>query len=103
MLSNHRKIHQTFLAGETLEARMNAGRTPGFDYLRIGLAVGVVCVHSVVTSYGPAGEGIWSGPLRPLVAAILPMFFALSGFLVTGSLLRAKTLTEFVTLRGLRL
>jgi peptidoglycan/LPS O-acetylase OafA/YrhL len=34
---------------------------------------------------------------------ILPMFFALSGFLVTGSLFRTRTLTEFIALRLLRL
>lgn len=65
------------------------GRPSGFDYLRIGLAISVLCLHSVATSYGKAADvELWMTPLRPFMRAILPMFFALSGFLVAGSLLR---------------
>jgi peptidoglycan/LPS O-acetylase OafA/YrhL len=42
-------------------------------------------------------------PLRAPIALILPMFFGLSGFLVAGSLLRSKSLIEFVGLRILRI
>lgn len=44
-----------------------------------------------------------SGPARPLTLSYLPMFFALSGFLVAGSALRARKLLPFLGLRALRL
>ncbi len=80
------------------------GATTGFDYLRIGLSVAVLGWHSI-TLATPSPEfdaELWSGPFRFLAAAIIPMFFALSGFLVTGSLGRTR-LHQFVTLRFIRL
>lgn len=83
---------------------MEAGRTTGFDYLRLGLAVAVLCSHSIDVSYGLAfATQFENGPIRPLIALILPMFFALSGFLVAGSLERCRTLVSFMGLRVLRL
>ncbi|MBR0873047.1 acyltransferase [Bradyrhizobium tropiciagri] len=80
------------------------GRPSGFDYLRILLAVAVVCQHSMNTTMGMSRTyELLSGPLRAPVAIILPMFFALSGFLVTGSLLRSRSLIGFVGLRILRI
>ncbi len=80
------------------------GRATGFDYLRLLLAIAVVCSHSIDVSYGIAyAIALESGPFRPLVAIILPMFFALSGFLVAGSLERCRTLMSFVGLRLIRL
>jgi peptidoglycan/LPS O-acetylase OafA/YrhL len=43
------------------------------------------------------------GLSRPITLSYLPMFFALSGFLVTGSALRTKRLVPFLGLRALRL
>ena len=66
----------------------NKGMGPGFDQLRLFLAIAVVLWHS---SQLVVGNNKWIDP-TPLGAAghaILPMFFALSGFLVTGSALRA--------------
>lgn len=40
---------------------------------------------------------------RPIEALILPLFFALSGFLVAGSLERCRTLISFLGLRLIRL
>ena len=84
--------------------REASGATAGFDYLRIGLALAVLVWHSIGVSTRSASldQALWSGPFRFLPAAILPMFFALSGFLVAGSLERTKT-RQFVTLRVLRL
>lgn len=90
----------------TIAGRIAAtgGRTSGFDYMRLILAVCVIAMHSVITSYGQLVEiGLWSSPLRPLLRLILPMFFALSGFLVAGSLERAKTLGGFLGLRIIRI
>jgi peptidoglycan/LPS O-acetylase OafA/YrhL len=79
-----------------------SGYTRGFDVVRIALAVAVLCWHSILASYGNDGP-IWAGPFRPLPMIILPMFFALSGFLVAGSLARCTSLVEFFTLRAIRL
>jgi len=60
-------------------------------------------LHSFSTSYGAsAGDQIATGPFRPLVCFLLPAFFALSGFLVAGSLVR-NDLLSFGALRFLRI
>jgi peptidoglycan/LPS O-acetylase OafA/YrhL len=92
------------LSPVTLAERLNAtnGRPSGFDYLRLGLAVSVVIGHSVIATYGTDSE-LWAGPLRPFSRAIIPMFIALSGFLVAGSLERSKTTLTFLGLRVIRI
>jgi len=85
--------------------RMNAaGPTRGFDYLRLFLALGVVAWHSIYVSGDAQVQNIvlnsWIGPLKAL---LLPMFFSLSGFLVAGSMERARSLEGFATLRVLRI
>jgi peptidoglycan/LPS O-acetylase OafA/YrhL len=86
------------------EMRSAGPATTGFDYLRIGLATAVLTWHSIILSTGstPLDQALWSGPFRFLPAAILPMFFALSGFLVSASLERTR-LHHFLTLRVLRI
>lgn len=76
------------------------GRPSGFDYLRVALALSVIIWHSFQICIPGLTLAGWH---RPLVAAILPMFFALSGFLVTGSLLRTPYAYEFVALRAIRI
>ena len=87
----------------TLDDKMRTpgGYTTGFDYLRIFLSIGVLIFHSVALATG-SDSAVWTGPFRFFPATVLPMFFALSGFLVTGSLQRVK-LHQFVTLRLVRL
>lgn len=80
------------------------GKTSGFDYLRVGLALSVIAVHSTVTSYGAEVDHlIWARPQVAFYHMILPMFFAVSGFLVAGSLERCETLVSFYGLRVLRI
>lgn len=79
------------------------GRPTGFDYLRLVLSIGVVCIHSGLTSYGTDLMMWESAGSRPFVRLILPMFFALSGYLVAGSLLRSASLFQFLTYRVLRI
>lgn len=79
------------------------GRPSGFDYLRLALALSVVGWHSLLVAYGPdvqahALHSLWRLAVNP----ILPMFFALSGFLVAGSLQR-NTVAAFLGLRVLRI
>lgn len=79
------------------------GRSTGFDYMRIILAVAVVLWHSFTTAYGNGfAYSFLTTPLRPIVAVIVPMFFALSGFLVAGSLFRNSVAT-FIGLRVIRI
>src|SRR5579871_6738921 len=81
------------------------GAGPGFGALRLWLALAVLLVHSVTVTQYDTGlpQRLWSGPARPLLLAILPMFFALSGFLVTGSALRSRSLNIFLVARIFRL
>ena len=86
-----------------IQLARTGGRPAGFDYMRLGLSVAVIAFHSVTVSYGHNGEGaLWAGPLGPLCFAIVPAFFALSGFLVAGSLQR-NDMPSFLTLRALRI
>lgn len=81
-----------------------AGRPSGFDYLRLGLSTLVVLLHTVSISYGKMADAeFWYTPLRPLYQIAMPMFFALSGFLVAGSLARCNTLFKFLSLRAIRI
>ena len=59
--------------------------------------------HATTTSTGDPTEHQLTGLGRPIVLSYLPMFFALSGFLVTGSALRTRRLIPFLGLRVLRL
>lgn len=88
--------------GERFAAAGN--RPSGFDYLRLTLATGVVAIHTFNAVYPMSHAlALWQGPLRPMLAAVLPMFFALSGFLVAGSLERSRTMVSFLGLRAIRL
>ena len=87
----------------TVEQRLAdvQNRPSGFDYLRIMLAIGVVLAHSFLLTHGPEGErGNWIFYFAPL---IVPMFFALSGFLIAGSFERSKSLFVFFGLRVFRI
>lgn len=76
------------------------GRSSGFDYLRIFLAASVLLWHSFRISDVTMNYDGWWGPI---VRLILPMFFALSGFLVAGSLVRVHSFHQFLLLRAMRI
>ena len=80
-------------------------RPSGFDYMRLTLALAVLVTHSVATSEGQAVmQVLWRiFPLGGVLSLILPMFFALSGFLVAGSMDRSRTVISFMGLRALRI
>jgi peptidoglycan/LPS O-acetylase OafA/YrhL len=108
-----------------------AGR--GFDILRLALAILILLSHTswIVGTSGVTASILNSifhlspetasrlaqatktvddpnvhqltGLARPITMSYLPMFFALSGFLVTGSALRTRRLIPFLGLRVLRL
>jgi peptidoglycan/LPS O-acetylase OafA/YrhL len=94
------------VADPTLAERLTVtkGRPSGFDYMRVVLALSVICWHSLMISNGINAEpGAFERLLGPLSLLIVPMFFALSGFLVAGSLERSKTLIGFLGLRIFRI
>jgi peptidoglycan/LPS O-acetylase OafA/YrhL len=78
-------------------------RPTGFDYMRIGLALSVIVAHSFYLNYGTIHAAEREGLLAKFTPLIVPMFFALSGFLVAGSLERAKSLFVFFGLRVFRI
>lgn len=80
------------------------GHPSGFDYLRVALSVSIIAVHSCLTSYGlAANDALYDSPLGRLCNLLVPMFFALSGYLVAGSLQRCRTLGMFLGLRAIRI
>ncbi len=78
----------------------NKGHTTGFDYLRIALAAAVVLDHSIV--WGAPAIDPFHTAFAPLLTAVLPAFFALSGVLVASSLVR-NSIPQFIALRVLRI
>lgn len=127
MLYQWLKMHpgDTF---DTVLARYR-GSGPGFDVLRILLAMVIFAGHAKWAA-GLAGMAIehvaneanltahhtvtatvggvlqvtaWSGLGKPIKLALVPMFFALSGFLVAGSAMRLKSTSTFIAHRVLRI
>ncbi len=88
----------------TVEQQIAAspGITTGFDYLRIVLSLAVLLWHAFAVCNFEVATALWGGPWRAVPAIILPMFFALSGYLVAGSLMRVR-LHQFALLRVLRI
>lgn len=84
--------------GQVLDA--NKGLGPGFDAVRLGLAFSVIAFHSAVI-VGTL-DALMASPLWIVPKIIVPMFFAVSGFLITGSAQRLK-LGDFLLNRGARL
>jgi peptidoglycan/LPS O-acetylase OafA/YrhL len=79
-------------------------RPSGFDYMRLVLSTGVIAQHTVNVSYGQqAVVALFHTEARAIFGLIIPMFFALSGFLVAGSLERNRSLISFLGLRAARL
>jgi len=89
-------------AYETIAARST--RLPhanGFGAMRHFLALGIVIVHGFILATG--NHAALPGFARALADPILPAFFAISGYLVAGSLARVGSIPEFLALRLLRI
>lgn len=107
--------------GDVLARHRGIG--PGFDMLRIALAVLIFIGHakwvgeghrialSVATAVPSAQMGAaladtaehGTTMLTPIRMFMVPAFFALSGFLVTGSALRLRNTSTFLANRALRI
>jgi len=81
----------------------NRGAAPGFDALRIGLALCILLFHSIQNSYARRYVEYIPTFFYPLILALLPMFFCLSGYLVAGSAVRTRSVPLFLSYRGLRI
>lgn len=79
----------------------NKGNAPGFDALRIVFCVVIVLWHAYCLSLG--ARVIDKGLMFVILRGILPMFFFLAGFLVTGSALRLKSVKSFFIFRVFRI
>ena len=77
------------------------GIGPGFDFLRIALAFLIVANHSFLIVDGSYGY-VDTHRLWAFFGPAVPMFFALSGFLIAGSAQRLK-LKDFLLNRGMRI
>ncbi len=88
-------------AGMVMEKNRGAG--PGFDALRIGLALCILLFHAIQNSYARRYVEYIPVVFYPVILGLLPMFFALSGFLVTGSAVRTRSVPLFLSYRGLRI
>lgn len=93
-------------SGPTIAKRAaeTRNRSTGFDYMRIVLAVAITMYHAVGMAHGfQAQLAVADGPWNWLIMSWLAMFFALSGYLVAGSLDRTRSLVTFAGLRALRI
>ena len=80
------------------------GLSSGFDYLRLLLASSVFVWHAYVFTHSAQDiNALLISPIGNLIYAILPAFFALSGFLIASSLVRCKNVGLFVWLRIVRI
>jgi peptidoglycan/LPS O-acetylase OafA/YrhL len=91
------------------------GEGPGFGLMRLALATLICFYHSIHLGGGAsavsgqntqaalAGFTGLTGPTRPFLVVLVPMFFALSGFLVTGSAFRVRVTSTFLAFRALRI
>jgi peptidoglycan/LPS O-acetylase OafA/YrhL len=87
--------------GAVLEENRNIG--PGFDFLRVFLALSIVGFHSLtVTNQYFVPYSLDDTPFWIVHYSLVPMFFALSGFLISGSAARLS-LKNFLINRGLRI
>lgn len=83
--------------------KRHRGVGPGFDFWRMSLSTGVILLHSFHVTLGTAAGGETIAFLGPIFAAMLPIYFGVSGFLVTGSALRTGKVTTFLAFRALRI
>jgi peptidoglycan/LPS O-acetylase OafA/YrhL len=88
-----------FTFGSRLAASNGIGE--GFNALRLGLALSVMAWHAAAVVSGST-VALRETMLWPFWFALLPMFFALSGFLVVRSALRLP-LGDYLLNRGLRI
>jgi peptidoglycan/LPS O-acetylase OafA/YrhL len=88
-------------AGQIMDKHNGTG--PGFDALRFFLSVAIVVYHAKQVVVGREASHYHASILFPYLLALVPIFFCLSGFLVTGSAIRTRSVKKFLTNRSLRI
>lgn len=84
-----------------LDENRNIG--PGFDFLRVFLALSIVSFHAWTVTNQYFAPFDWDEtPIWIIHYTLVPMFFALSGFLISGSAGRLS-LKNFLINRGMRI
>ncbi len=88
---------------QTFQDRLDAvgGFGPGFDLVRLVLCYEVMVWHCIALTTGGIEAGLASPVWLPF-SLMVPMFFTLSGFLVTASALRLP-LKDYLLNRGARI
>lgn len=77
---------------------------PGFDFLRTLLALSVMFWHCFCVTHSMLWTiSFLSGTRRGILFILVPAFFAISGFLIAGSILRLNNIRTFLTYRILRI
>lgn len=92
--------------GVSLEEKMAAAawKPSGFDYMRLIFSICIIFSHAKIICYGAIeGNRLGYGYMDYGLRFVVPAFFALSGFLVAGSLERSRTMLNFVGLRVFRI
>ena len=85
-------------------SRVAQGRDNNFNLIRFVAAFAVLVSHSFALFYGPVGMEPLQARLGYTLGEIaVDVFFASSGFLVTGSLLRLQHPIRFLRARALRI
>ncbi|WP_338549885.1 acyltransferase family protein [Roseovarius phycicola] len=89
----------------TTVADQSGGRDNNFNLLRMLAALGVLVSHSIPVTGGPDAPQILEGTLKGVTLgdACVLIFFAVSGFFITQSFDRSRSLVSFVTNRVLRI
>jgi peptidoglycan/LPS O-acetylase OafA/YrhL len=87
--------------GEIMARHGGAG--PGFDAMRVALSLTILVYHAKQVALGRATANYAESAIFPFLLALVPIFFCLSGFLVTGSALRTRSVRLFLTNRSLRI
>ncbi|MET3373583.1 peptidoglycan/LPS O-acetylase OafA/YrhL [Variovorax boronicumulans] len=84
--------------------KLSEGRDNNFNLIRMVATAMVLASHSYVVTSGDIHSEPWVGLLGMTPGGVaVDGFFALSGFLVTGSLLRSDALRSFAVARALRI
>lgn len=99
------KFPAALFRGPTVEEALvaNGGFGPGFDTLRLILSLAVLLSHAILLSNGEAWFEKMPVMLTTVRLMIVPVFFALGGFLVTASALRLRAVGPFLAFRVLRI
>lgn len=92
---------RTITLADKLKEHQGVG--PGFDAIRLYLSITIMALHSLTLAKGVSGYLASPSWIHSLALSLLPAFFGLGGFLVTGSGMRVRSVGKFALHRFLRI